>query len=79
MVPCDVGTSSVCRLSEILYFYHLEEPRTFGVPNRILRDAGRELWTVPRKQGAVVSLNVTPLTAACRMSHFLVACSNFFV
>ena len=65
---------NVRRLSEILCFYYLEEPGTFGVPNRILRDAGRELWTVPGKQGAVVSLNLTSLTAAYIMSHFLVAC-----
>jgi hypothetical protein len=39
------------------YFYGLKKPGTFGVPSRILRDTGTELFnpnkagTVPRKHG----------------------------
>jgi hypothetical protein len=53
--------------SEILYFYDLEKPGTFGVPNRILRDIRAELFkthktrTVPGKVGRMESLRVCNL------------------
>jgi hypothetical protein len=34
------------------YFYNLENPGAFGVPNRILRNTGTELFRI-RKTGGV--------------------------
>jgi len=34
------------------YFYNLEKPGAFGVPNRILRNTGTELFKI-RKTGGV--------------------------
>jgi hypothetical protein len=53
-----------CALSEISNVYDLNNPWTFGVPNRILRDSVTELLKTHTKKGAPAKSGTKGISAS---------------